>query len=57
MEEFVYREAQHKTVDLSKMNPAEYNPRFDLKLWGMDYDGLKKTIIRNGLLECRVYYH
>lgn len=49
--EFVFREAEYRRVKLSDMHPAEYNPRYDLKPGDKDYDGLKKSVMRNGLLQ------
>ena len=49
--EFIFREAEYRRVKLADMHPAEYNPRYDLKPGDKDYDGLKKSVIRHGLLQ------
>lgn len=54
MEE-IFREAQYRTVKLADMHPAPYNPRFDLQPGDIAYDNLKKSVIKNGLLQPLVY--
>lgn len=51
----IFREAEYKRVKLADMHPAPYNPRFDLKPGDIAYERLKKSIVRNGLLQPIVY--
>ena len=46
---------QIETVPIDKLNPAEYNPRRDLKPGDPDYDKLKKSIIAFDMVEPLVW--
>lgn len=48
--EIILQEAEYRPVNLSDMNPAEYNPRFDLQPGDINYDNLEKSLLNNGLL-------
>ena len=47
----IFREAEYRIVKLADMHPAPYNPRFDLQPGDIAYEDLKKSVIRNGLLQ------
>lgn len=51
----LFREAEYKRINLADMHPAPYNPRFDLKPGDIAYERLKKSIVRNGLLQPIVF--
>ena len=51
VEDFVFQEAEYQLVELDKMNPAPYNPRYDLQPGDREYDGLRASIMKNGLLQ------
>jgi len=51
MEDFTFQEAEYRLVDLDQMNPAPYNPRYDLKPGEREYDELRASIMKNGLLQ------
>ena len=42
-------------MDLTKLNPAKYNPRKDLKPGDKEYEALKKSILKFGCVEPIVY--
>ena len=46
---------QIETVPIDKLNPAEYNPRRDLKPGDPDYDKLKKSILAFDMVEPLVW--
>ena len=46
---FIFQEAEYRLVSLDDMHPAEYNPRYDLQPGDRDYDGLRASIIKNGV--------
>lgn len=51
LEKIILQEAEYREVKLSDMHPAEYNPRFDLKPGDIEYERLKMSIEKNGLLQ------
>lgn len=51
LEKIILQEAEYREVKLADMHPAEYNPRFDLKPGDIEYERLKKSIQKNGLLQ------
>lgn len=51
MEDFTFQEAEYRLVDLDQMNPAPYNPRYDLQPGDREYDELRASIMKNGLLQ------
>lgn len=48
---WVYTEASYEEVVLADMNPAPYNPRYDLQPGDLAYERLKKSIIKSGLIQ------
>lgn len=51
IEKIILHEAEYREVKLADMHPAEYNPRYDLQPGDIEYDRLKKSITKNGLLQ------
>lgn len=51
MDSPVFKEAEYRVVELADMHPAPYNPRFDLQPGDVKYDNLKKSIVKNGMLQ------
>lgn len=51
MEDFVFREAEYRLVDLQDMHPAPYNPRYDLQPGDIKYENLKQSVLKNGLIQ------
>ena len=46
-----FREAEYRIVQLEDMHPAPYNPRYDLQPGDIKYDNLKKSVMKNGMLQ------
>ena len=51
LEKIILREAEYREVLLADMHPSGYNPRYDLKPGDIEYERLRKSVIKNGLLQ------
>ena len=46
-----FKEAEYRIVKLRDMHTAPYNPRYDLQPGDVNYDNLKLSVMKNGMIQ------